>query len=119
MSGRLTRSFGIDGTDDLVVELNADGQVIFRKEPADRKLRRGEQIPEKRMDIRETMKDLSGKPAKEMEVTAILEALLAKVPIAVFEGDTPKNLAYSMKCWLLKELKQIVNPDTSHHEISD
>ena len=119
MSGRLTRSFGIDGTDDLVVELNADGQIIFRKEPADRKLRRGEQIPEKRMDIRETMKDLSGKPAKEMEVTAILEALLAKVPIAVFEGDTPKNLAYSMKCWLLKELKQIVNPDTSHHEISD
>lgn len=111
MSGRLTRSFGSDGNNDLVVELNADGQVIFRKEPADRKIKRGEQLPERRLDVREVMQDLTGKPPKELEVTTIIEALIAKAPIAKFEGDTPKNVAYSMKVWLLKELKQIINPE--------
>ncbi len=111
MTGRLTRSFGIDGTDDLVVELTAEGQVVFRKEPADRKLKRGEQLPERRMDVREVMRDLAGRPAKEMEAEAIIVELMVRAPIAKFEEDTPKNVAYAMKVWLLRELRRISTPE--------
>lgn len=110
MSGRLTRSFGIEGTEDLVVELDAAGQVVFRKEPADRKLKRSEKLPELRLDVGEVMKDLSGRSGKEMEVEEILEAILARVPIAKFEEDTPRNIAYAMKVWLMRELKRITTP---------
>jgi hypothetical protein len=111
VSGSLTRSFGIEGFNDLVVELKSDGQVIFRKEPVDRKIKRGEQLPERRLNVREVMGDLGNRPTKELEVTSIIEALMAKAPIAQFEGDTPRNVSYSMKVWLLKELKQIINPE--------
>lgn len=111
MTGRLTRSFGIDGTDDLVVELTAEGQVVFRKEPADRKLKRGEQLPERRLCVREVMRDLAGRPAKEMEAEAIIVELMARAPIAKFEEDTPKNVAYAMKVWLLRELRRISTPE--------
>jgi hypothetical protein len=110
-SGRLTRSFGIDGTDDLVVELDASGYVVFRKEPADRKLKRGEKLPERRVDVREVMKDLAGRPAKEMEAEEIIEKILAKFPIAKFEEDSPKNIVYAMKVWMLRELKRITTKE--------
>jgi hypothetical protein len=117
MSGRLTRSFWIEGTEDFVVELVDDGQIIFRKEPADRKIKRGEQLPERRLDIREVMRDLDARPKGEIEATAIIERLLEKAPIAKFEEEPPRSVAYAMKVWLIKELKRIVTkeeepPDT-------
>jgi hypothetical protein len=110
VGGSLTRSFGIEGCNDLVVELSSDGQVIFRKEPADRRIKRGEKLDEHRINVREVFGKMGFKPEKEIEVQEILEALVAKLPIARFEEDTPRNLAYSMKVWLLNELKQIINP---------
>lgn len=111
MTGRLVRSFGFDGNEDLVVELVDDGQVIFRKEPTDRKIRRGEQLPERRLNVREVMKDLLARPAQEMAAAEIIEAIIAKLPIAKFEEDEPKNIAYAMKVWLLNELKKTVTPE--------
>lgn len=110
MTGRIVRSFGLAGTDDLVVELTEDS-VVFRKEPVDRRLNRGEKLPERRINVRDGMRDLSGKPPAEVKVEAILEELLARLPIAKLEGDTPKNVAYSLKVWMLRELKRTITKE--------
>ena len=109
MKGKLVRSFGFDDTEDQVVELS-DGHVIFRREPGDRKLKRGEKLPELRVNVAEACADLGGAPAKERDVADILWAVASRVPIAAFEGKSPDKIAYGMKVWLMKELKRELQP---------
>ena len=118
MLGSLTRSFGVDGTDDWVVELNADGRITFRKEPVDRKLRRGEKLPECTLNVRDVINNISTRPAKEIEVSDILENLLAQLPISKFEEDTPKNVVYNMKVWLMRELRRVTSREQNLPEES-
>lgn len=110
MKGKLSRSFGFDDTEDLVVELNAEGFVAFRREPNDRKLKRGEQLPEVRLDVRDMCSDLSvPKPAaQEDEMVAILERVAGQLTVRKFEEEPPKNLAHTMKFQLLDMLKQAI-----------
>ena len=109
MSGKLTRHFFTEENEDLVVELNAEGYVVFRREPNDRKLKRGEQLPEFRVNVIEACSNLSAPAAEESDVAAILEKIAAKVPIASFEDETPAKAAYKMKVWLLDELKKTIS----------
>lgn len=110
ISGRLTRSFGTDPDtgEDLVVELR-EGEVEFRKEPTNRRLKRNEQLPCQVIKIDEIMGNLKVPVVVEEsvgEVGKILERIAAKVPIAQFVEDGEKNLNYAIKVWLLAELKK-------------
>ena len=108
IKGRLCRSFGYDGDDDLVVELCDSGRVVFRREPATRKLRRGEKLPEVSLDVGEMFADMNATPPVD-DAAALLEEVVRRVPIARFEDDNPRNVAYSMKVWLMKTLKTIID----------
>lgn len=111
MRGRLSRSFGSDGEEDQVVELDESGYVVFRREPLNRRLRRGEELPEVRLSVREVLSGVGKKAPATQSAEDILERILAKIPIAKFEGDTPRNLAYAMKVWLLREVKRVVDKE--------
>ena len=109
IKGSLTRSFGADGSEDLVVELRESGHVVFRREPMDRRIKRGEQLPEKVVDVESTMQTLSAPDTQESSVAEILEEILRRAPIAKIEGDRADKIAYNWKVWLLEELRRIIN----------
>lgn len=113
MKGKLTRSFGIDETDDLVVELHEDGHVAFRKEPIHRKLKRGEQIPELRLNVAEICEELAGPPAQANDVDAILQKVADRIPVASFEDESPAKVAYKMKVWLINAVKTVIEEQKS------
>jgi len=107
LKGKLTRSFGLDDeAKDLVVELNAEQGIVIRKEPADRKLKRGEVLPSVVINPEEAYKN-DGNPA--MEIAEILTILTRSMPIASFIEGPPNHVDYRAKVWLLAELKQIIN----------
>lgn len=104
--GTLTRSFGNEEGEELVVELDAKGFVVFRREPLFRRLKRGEKLPELRLKVTDVMENLSKPQADIGDTEDVLEELLKKLPIAKFEGDNPEKIAYHMKVWMLKTLKE-------------
>jgi hypothetical protein len=109
--GSLTRSFGNEDGEELVVELDAAGFVVFRREPLFRRLKRGEKLPELRLKVADIMEDLSKPQADIGDTEDVLEKLLKKLPIAKFEGDSPEKIAYSMKVWMMKALKEHIEAD--------
>lgn len=107
LKGKLTRSFGIDDeANDLVVEINDEQGIVIRKEPADRKLRRGEVLPSVVINPAEAYKN-DGNPA--MDIAKILQELTRRMPIASFIEGPPNHVDYRAKVWLLAELNQIIN----------
>lgn len=108
MRGKLTRSFGIADGEDYVVELNEDGYITFRREPADRKLRRREEVPSVRLHVSEVCADLT---IPKGDVESILEQIARRVPIADFSEETsPHKIPYKVKVWLMNALKEITAP---------
>ena len=105
---KLTRSFGVESGEDRVVELDDAGYVTFRREPTHRRLKRGEKLPELKLDIEEVMDTLSGPPVKESELVEILEGIASQVPIAKLEGLTPEKAAYELKVWLIQTMKRTI-----------
>jgi hypothetical protein len=110
--GKLTRSFGVVDDEDLVVELREEGQVVFRREPADRKLRRGEQLPELVLNVEETCQNLGSRDSRD--AIDLVEAVAARIPIAKFEEVRPERVAYEMKCWLIKEMEKEIESERSN-----
>tara|TARA_R110002110_G_scaffold8326_6_gene41858 strand:- start:260 stop:613 length:354 start_codon:yes stop_codon:yes gene_type:complete len=106
MRGKITRSFGVDeeSAEDLVIELS-DGQIVVRREPLDRKIKRGERLPSVTLDPG-TLLDQQGKP--EAGVQELLVELCSRLPIAKFEEGPADKVDYRAKVWLLAELKQII-----------
>lgn len=103
-SGRLTRSLGIEDDHDLVAEICDDGTLRIREEPVNRKLRRGEVLPEVALiarDIWEARKTEA--PVGDTERR--IDKVLARLPIADLSGS-PEQVGYRAKVWLMKELKQ-------------
>jgi hypothetical protein len=113
IKGKLTRSFGQEGNQDLVVEFNEAGYVAMRKEPVDRKLKRGEQLPEARLTLDELWEHVSQVPVsapKLGEVEQILDRLLARLATADLGieefGERPH---YRLKAWLWQQLKNQID----------
>lgn len=102
LKGSLTRSLGASGDEDLVVELAEPGILIIRREPLGRRLRRGEELPQMRIDLREAAKNMSGGFGED----AVGE-LIKKLPLASWEADKPATVAYKAKVWMLQQLKLI------------
>jgi len=107
LSGKISRSFGIDeeSAKDLVVELNEEKGIVIRKEPTDRKLKRGEVLPAVTIDPEEAFNN-AGNPA--YEVGDIIQALTRKMPVAKFLEGKPEHVDYRAKVWLMDELKQLI-----------
>lgn len=99
----IIRSIGEDEDADFVVGIRADGMIFVREEPQ-RRLRRGEKLPEVVIDPWEVWRSRGASAPADTE--SWVNALVAKVPIAKFEGSDPRKVAYAMKVWLLEELKQ-------------
>lgn len=120
IAGRLSRSFGIDEVNalDLVAELRDDGTISIREEPVDRKLKRGEQLPEVIIDVRETWeagKKNTVSKAAPKEIESVIDRVLARLPIADLTG-TPEQVGYRAKAWLMKELKREFHPETANQD---
>jgi hypothetical protein len=104
MSGRLTRSFGIVDGMDLVVEMSADGVIVIREEPVDRRIGRGETLPEVRVTARDVWDNRSSDtPATEAETW--VDHLLTTLPVANLSGP-PERVGYLAKVWIMNELKR-------------
>ena len=87
----------------MVVEITPDGEVVIREEPTHRRLKRGEKLPEVRINAREAF--TSGSRVEEIaQAETWIDALIREAPVAKFEGDSPAKVAYSMKVWLLDRL---------------
>lgn len=110
MSGSLTRSFGLQGSEDLVVELRESGEIAVRKEPVDRRLKRGEQLPEVCLNVQEVwdrQEQLDGGDVQDL-VNQVLDRLVRKIPIASFEGIPQERVDYRVKVWLQANAAQII-----------
>lgn len=116
MKGRLTRSFGSDGEDDQVVELDESGHVMFRKEPLGRRLRRGEVLPEVRLSVAEVLAGIGKKAPAAQSAEDILTRIADRIPIAKFEEDQPRNVAYAMKVWLMREFRRVTGQEIEQEE---
>ena len=121
IAGSLSRSFGIDEINavDLVAEMRDDGTISIREEPVDRKLKRGEKLPEVIIDVRETWeggkKKASNAAAAPKEIESAIDRILAKLPIADLSGD-PDKVGYRAKVWLMKELQREFHPEPEHEK---
>lgn len=105
IKGSLTRSFGVEDDQDLVVAMRDDGYVSVRYEPTHRKLKRGEILPQFSISV-EDLWAMRDKPvANSSEVGGILERIAAKLPVAQLIEDGEKNLGYAVKVWLMNALK--------------
>ena len=101
----LTRSFGEEDGQDLVVELRDNGTIAIREEPTTRRLQRGEKLPEVVIDVRQAWNDRDkGKPVVEA-AEGLIDKLLRKLPIA----DFPERIGYQFKVWALNALKEEKN----------
>ena len=103
IAGRLSRSFGITDGDDLVAEFRDDGTISIREEPTERKLRRGEKLPEVVLNVREVWETRKNAQSAE-DAKSLIEKVCAKLPIADLSG-TPERVGYQAKVWLLNALK--------------
>jgi hypothetical protein len=113
IKGTLTRSFGEDDDQDLVVAMHEEGYVSVRYEPTSRKLKRGEKLPESRISV-EDLWEMRDKPlaaeVKVGEVELILKRILARLPIADFGIEELGNkVHYQAKAWLWQQLKQEID----------
>jgi hypothetical protein len=124
IAGSLSRSFGIDEINarDLVVEFRDNGTVAIREEPVDRKLKRGEKLPEVEINVRETWEAGKNKAthsvakAAPKELESAIDRVIAKLPIADLSGD-PEKVGYRAKAWLMKELQREFHPETFEQEL--
>lgn len=113
--GSLARSFGIDEetATDLVAEFRDDGTIAIREEPVDRKLKRGEKLPEVVINVRETWnsgkKKANNAAAAPKAIESAIDRVLAKLPIADLSGS-PDKIGYHAKAWLIKELQKEFHP---------
>jgi hypothetical protein len=111
----LARSFGIDEetATDLVAEFRDNGTIAIREEPADRKLKRGEKLPEVVINVLETWnagkKKANNAAATPREITSAIDRVLARLPIADLSGS-PDKVGYQAKAWLMHELQREFNP---------
>lgn len=116
ISGSLARSFGIDEetATDMVAEFRDNGTIAIREEPVNRKLKRGEKLPEIVINIRETWeagkKKASNAAAAPKEIESAIDRVLARLPIADLSG-TPEKVGYQAKVWLMRELKREFHPE--------
>lgn len=103
----LRRSYGITNDEDLVVSLCPDNRVTIHKEPVDRKLRRGEKLPEVTIDIEEAWanrKDDQVDNSTLSELESRIDRVIRKLPIADLSGS-PEKVGYIAKSWLMRELE--------------
>lgn len=122
IAGKLSRSFGINEDDalDLVAEFRDDGTIAIREEPVDRKLKRGEKLPEVVINVRDTWtagkKKASTAAAAPKEIETVIDKVLARLPVADLTG-TPEKVGYQAKVWLMRELKKEFHPELNEPEI--
>lgn len=118
ITGSLTRSYGISDFTalDLVVELRDNGTITIREEPVDRKLKRGEKLPEIEINVRDTWEvgkkkttHAAARAAPE-EIVSAIDRVIAKLPIADL-SSTPELVGYKAKAWLMKELQKEFHPE--------
>lgn len=112
MKGRLTRSYGVEDDEDLVVELADDGSLRIRAEPVTRRLRRGEVLPEVVVDVRKTWDERKKDDASPHQIERIIDRVIARLPIADLSG-TPEKVGYQAKVWLLNELRRETKQEQS------
>lgn len=114
--GSLARSFGIDeeNATDLVAEFRDDGTIAIREEPVDRKLKRGEKLPEVVINIRETWdagkKKANNAAAAPKAIESAIDRVIARLPIADLSGS-PDKVGYNAKAWLMNELQKEFHPN--------
>lgn len=114
--GSLARSYGIDeeSATDMVAEFRDDGTVAIREEPVDRKLKRGEKLPEVVINVRDTWeagkKKASTAKAAPKEIESAIDRVIARLPIADLTG-TPEKVGYHAKAWLMRELQREFHPE--------
>ena len=101
LKGSISRSLGVDGNEDTVVEIRDDRTVVIRKEPTDRRLGRGEKLPEVVIDVDDAWE--KGNAASNAE--AKVDQLLSALHTADFSGQTPEKIEYKMRVWLINKLK--------------
>lgn len=108
----LRRSYGITGNEDLVVSLHPDNRITIHKEPTDRKLRRGEELPEIAIDIEEAWANrVDDTPVSDLE--SRIDRVVRKLPIADLSGP-PEKVGYIAKSWLMRELKAEFGQNEKH-----
>lgn len=103
-SGRLTRSFGVKDDQDLVAEICDNGTLRIREEPTNRRLKRGEVLPEVVLVIRDIWEARKAE-APVGDVERQIDKVLARLPIADL-SSTPEQVGYKAKVWLMHALKQ-------------
>ena len=114
--GKLCRSYGMDSEtgEDIVVELRK-GEIEIRREPTDRKIKRGEKLPNLVLNVQELADNLNSSvdtTEAEVSVQAILDEILLKLPVAKFEEESG-NKGYKVKAWLYQALKEAVSDQTA------
>lgn len=105
IKGSLVRSFGLTGSEDLVVEMRDTGHVVIKMEPTDRRLKRGEKLPEVLIDVRGAWESRTVEEATPTD--AVIDKLISRMPIAKFEEGPASTVDYRAKCWLMKQLKEL------------
>ena len=113
--GLLTRSLGVEDDTDLVVGIDQDGTVMIRQEPTDRRLKRGEALPELRIDVRQAWegRDAKGPVESEDTVRGILTALFHSLPVAADDEADVKNLT-KLKGWMWQRLRLLLTDDQEY-----
>lgn len=111
MRGTLARSFGVKDDLDLVVELREGGIIAVRQEPVDRRLKRGEVLPEVCLSVENVWASRKEeKPPKETQssLEKSIDRLVSRIPIASFGEDLGDKETYRIKAWLWANAKQIL-----------
>lgn len=107
ITGKLSRSFGVEDDQDLVVELRGDDTIAIREEPVNRRLRRGEKLDELVLNPRELWDARKAKPKLE-DIEARIDKVLARMPLMQLGAND--RLAYQAKVWLMREFEREFKP---------
>ena len=113
--GLLTRSLGVEDNQDLVVGLDENGTLLIRVEPTDRRLKRGEVLPELRIDARQAWSGKDTKTPTETEDTVreILTALFHTLPTAQMNENDQKSWT-KLQGWIWGRLRTLLTDDQEY-----
>lgn len=89
------------------MELNEEGFIAFRKEPAGRRLKRGEELEETRLEVKDIFDNIGEPRTEDSDISSVLDRLADKVPVAKFVYEDPKHAHYLIKIWLQRALKDL------------
>ena len=96
---------------DLVAEFREDGTIAIREEPVDRKLKRGEKLPEVVINVMDTWTSGKNKVTNDAPkaIESSIDRILARLPVADLSGP-PERVGYQAKVWLMRELQREFHP---------